>query len=504
MKFEVNDKRKSHRINIPIKVIIDNATYFVKDWSASGLKVEYPPADIEIGDEISISIILPTGGSAIILDSKAIVRNEYQGYYGVEFKDMDDKNNRVLRHYATLAIEGNINHVDDISSDLFMTNIQTPIKEPILLTDNEDKDIHKVFWKKVFYYILFAMLFIVIVIYTLLYNYIIIYEDNGIVAGNDINYKAPYNGKIKDIFVEEDQEVYEGQLFFEMDTKNERELLSSLIKEKNSLKKILDSNRLILHNIEEKLQKKKDDIKEVTEHESQRLKLQFDLKSQNYEKAKYLYSNQLITYPKFRNIESDFKIFLIRYNSTIEQKYTNESKVKLMQEILKMNDHALTSRNIINGIENSIQKNMIAILTVQQKINNAIVLSRGRGTVYNIANNNGDEVRFSKDIVTIENDEKPYIIAKVTSKKASFIHIDGKTLIYSSRLNRLINARVQSLGDGDASNKLKIKDSEVAVKIMINADIEVHLNEYLRVYFLNDSTLAKIIIDILPEWMMFR
>jgi len=156
MKIEQNCNRKSHRLNIPIQVIINNITSLVLDWSTMGLKVRYEGKDISLEDELEISIVLPTGNSAIMLESTVIVRNIVDDTYGLEIIKLSDKNSRVLRHYATLAIDGNRNQIDNLSSDLFMVDIQTPIKESILLSDKEHKEVHKSFFKRSFSYLLIS------------------------------------------------------------------------------------------------------------------------------------------------------------------------------------------------------------------------------------------------------------------------------------------------------------------------------------------------------------
>ena len=136
---EPNYQRKAHRIDIPLFVLIDNETYEIKDWSTTGLQIKDKDnklkTTIKEDDEVFAKLILPTGNSSIILNLYITLRNAK--YLGFEITNIDDKNRRVLRHYATLAIEGNAHRLEDLAGSLNMTNVETPIKEPISLSEEE-------------------------------------------------------------------------------------------------------------------------------------------------------------------------------------------------------------------------------------------------------------------------------------------------------------------------------------------------------------------------------
>jgi multidrug resistance efflux pump len=505
MIFEKNYKRKSHRINIPIHAIIENIKYNVLDWSTTGMRVECISKDINIGDELDLSILLPTQESAIVLRVKAIVRNEYEDSYGMEFIDISDKNHRVLRHYATFAIDGSLDHIDDLSADLFMTNVQTPMKEPVVLTDNEDSEVHKIFLKKLLYYMLFAIVFIMFVFFTLSYNYIVIYKDNGIVSGNSQIYKAPYDGKIKKIYIHQDQEIFKNQLLFEMDTKNDEELLSNLLKRRKSLLKRLKKSQILLDKLEKGLSKKSIKIKELIKKRESYLKREFGIERDIFNRAKKLYKNRLITYLKYRDIESKYLEFISEYESSKENNFTTKDILMIQQASLKIKDQTISMQKSINSIDDNIQKSSFAILSLKQKIASAIVLSKERGKVHDIMHNSGEEVKFTDDIIVLETSNKPYILTKISSKKVSNIHIGEESLLYYSKLGITISGKISALGNLTSTNIIQSTKDEILVKIEIDTrDIDLRLGEYLKVYFLNDSKLSKRILEFLPRGVIAR
>jgi len=500
MRFEQNHKRKSHRINVPIYIIIEDKRYSVVDWSTTGLRVEKMTEDIQIGEELNISLLLPTQDSAIVLNVTAVIRNKYQDTYGMEFKDISDKNHRVLRHYVTFAIEGSLDHIDDLTSNLFMTNVETPMKEPVVLTDKEDIEVHKMFLKKLFYYILFAIVFIIFVFFTLLHNYIVIYSDNGIVFGNSQIYKTPYNGTIKEVYVSQDQLVYKDQLLFEMDTKNDRELLKNLIKNKKSLNRRLKKSHTILDKLQKDLDTKSGEIDSITHKREIYLKEQYSIEKSRFEKAKKLYKNRLITYLKYRDIESKYLKFIDEYESSKENNYTNKDRLMAQQSSQKIKDQIISMQKIINSIDDNLQQNSLAILGIQHQIDSAIVLSSKRGKIHDIIHDSGEEVKFTDNIMILETNDKPYIVTKISSKKVSYIHIGEECFLYYDRLGITLSGKISSLGDLATSDIMQSSKDEIVVKIEIDTKgVELRLGEYLKVYFINDSKISKHLLEVLPR-----
>ncbi|WP_457743870.1 PilZ domain-containing protein [Sulfurimonas sp.] len=508
MKIEQNCNRKSHRLNIPIQVIINNVTSPVLDWSTKGLKIRYEGKDISLEDELLVSIILPTGSSAIVLEATVIVRNIIDDTYGLEIIKLSDKNSRVLRHYATLAIDGNRNQIDDLSSDLFMADIKTPITESILLSDKESKEVHKSFFRRSFSYVLIGVLFLIVVCLTLMYNYLILYKGIGLISGNSQNYKAPYDGQIKDVYVSAHQQINKGQLLFEMQDKDEKALLVTLIKQKKVLKKerLKSQNRLKLY--QNSLKTRDKEKRKITKAEQKRLRASFNVQKETYARAKHLYAQKLITFEKYSGIQNQYLRFMSEYkNSVLNQNSTNSEILLVEQQILKVQDQIIFVSREINQENTEIQKISLNILTLKQKVQNAIVLAKEDAKVYNIFHKKGEEVKYSDAILTLEIKTKPYLLTKMTTDKISAIHIGGRCLLYSNRLHKSFYGKIVGLGysvtESLTSNTTAISQNEIPIKIEFdNNDINFHLNEYLEVYMLNDSMLSKTILEIMPQGMI--
>jgi len=505
MKFEPNHKRKSHRLTIPISAIIDHHTYAVLDWSTTGLRVACAQKDIQKDDELELSLLLPTSDAAIILKVKAVVRNIYDDSCGMEIIAISDKNRRVLRHYATLAIEGNLDHIDDVSSNLFMTDVQTPIKEPVLLTDKEDREVHTLFLKKVFYFLLLALVFVLLVLFTFLHHYLVIENSNGIVTGNRQVYQAPFDGQIKKLYIAQDQKVESGQLLFEMDTKNDKVLLAYHQKRQHVLEEHLKENRNMLGALQKNLANKNSKLKGITEKRKAYLESQYTIENRSFEKAKYLYRQQLITYIQYKEIEREYVAFMKEYHYAKEGKDTDREKLIAQQEALKIKDQILSTQKMIRSIDENIQKNTLAILQLKQKIARAMVFSTERGVIHTINHERGEVVKFTDDIVVMETQKKPYILTAISTRKAASLYRGEACLLYYSKLDVTFNGKIAAFGSAEFAQMIGTAKDEVVVKIEVETnDIDLKLDEYVKVYFLNDSQTARTLLTLLPQKIVVK
>jgi len=490
--------RKSHRIDIPLEVIIDHKKYNVPNWSAIGFLIDKIEGFM-VGEEVDISLVLSVKESAIILYAKVEIKHVSNKQCGVEFVSFSDKNKRVLRHYATLAIDGNLDHIDDLSSDIFMTNIETPIKEPIVLTDIESTEVHKAFIKKLLYYLLFAVIFILFVFYTLLYHYVIIEEENAIVTGNALSYKAPFDGSIHLMHVEQEDRVKIGELLFEMDTSKLKETRENLKKERKVLMKRRAKSQKLYKKLQERYHNKSLEIDRLSEQIMSEFEDEYQEQNDNYKRAKVLYEKRLLNYVKFLDIQGRYRKFMHSYGEQKAKNYTSKEKLLAQQALLKTQDQMIATNKSIHSINDTIQKNSLEILKVKQEIDRSFITARLDGVVHDIIHKSGEMVKFSDEILTEETKIKPYIITKISEEKVTKIHIGGKVLLHYDKDETDFSGRIVALGDVQNNLLLNQSSSDVIVKIRIDDERnDLRLNEYIKVYFINNSQLSKNILEIFP------
>jgi multidrug resistance efflux pump len=502
---ENNCLRKAHRLRIPIKVIINNFMYSVVDWSTQGFKLEHNTQevlDIEIDDEVSASLVLYAGNASIVLDVKAVLRSISSEHYGFEITDINDKNRRVLRHYATLAIDGNTNYVDDLSASVFMSDVQSPIKEPISLTEKEHKEVHASLRKKILFYTVFSLFFIVVAFMTFLYNYVIIYKSPALVSGNSKYYSASKDGIIKSIYVKNSQIITKGQLLFELDTEKETEQLKALNSQKDELNRQILNSKDMIKSIKKQMNQSLHVIKNLNENENTLLKNSYQTQKETYENAKILFEKKLITLKTYTSIQNQYLSFMANYDAS-----SDKGDILENGSYLKTQDQILSLSRFINDTKIKIQKIDFEMQSLQQSIDKSTVLSDEDAIVHNIFFNSGNSVKYLDKILTLETQERPYLLTKVLSSEISKIELGGSSLLYSKRQNRIYQGHVVGIGysitEGITTNTTDVSKNEIPVRIELDdANVRFHLNEYLEAYFINNSKFVKDISKIVPEKLL--
>lgn len=509
---EQNCQRKAHRMRIPIHAIIDHVTYAVTDWSTQGLNIvatpEQPTIDVGIGDMVSMTLMLPTGDSSILLRTEAMVKKIDGAHYGLEIIHISDKNRRVLRHYATLAIEGNRDSVDALTGDLFMADVPSPLQEPITLTEKEHKEVHDSFRKRSFVYLVLGVLLAVLVVMTLIYNYLVIFESTGLIAGNAKHYTAPQDGVIKAVYVTNAEDVTPGQLLFEMEGKGLRESLKGLRMKDKLMRVQLASTLDDLEASRGHSLKKTQEIAQISKQEREALKASYGVEKEAYERATRLYEKQLITLQTYTDVQNQYFAFKSRYDDVVlHDNSTNKNRLLADQALFKNQDHILTLQKSINTLEVDIEANAMEIATFEQQLRDLSVVAQERGVVHNIFHKGGDHVEFSDGVVTLEVDQRPFVLTKMFADQVASVHIGGPCLLYSEREHRSYRGRIEGIGysvtEGSTTNTTEISQNEIPIRIVFDDPaLRFHLNEYLEVFLIDDSPVAKALSHIMPQSLL--
>ncbi len=499
-----NSKRKSHRLNIPVQAIISNYTYQVTDWSMNGLKVEIDnninKNTFSINDILDIKIILPTGNSSILLDMSITVRSIQSNSYGMEITTINDKNKRVLRHYATLAIDGNIDQIDNLSGNLFMNNVASPIKEPILMSDKESKTLHTNFLKRLFINLVVGFIFISIVVTVSLYNYLVQRDTSGLIAGNSSIYSAPYDGVIKNIYIKKGDAIHKNQALFEMQDKEYKDQLNILKETQTLQQKQLKNYQSILYKYKKYSNKKLKEMKSIKYNDEKYIKNNLITQENTYHRAKYLYKNQLLSFSEFSEIENNYLIYMDEYNTVVNQKRsTNKNILLLEQNYNKNQDHIISIQNSIVYLSKELEANKLEVAILKKYIDNSVILATSSGTVHNINKKISDSLSYADNVLIVETKTKPFILIKVLTDEIANIRMSAPCIIKSARTGKIYTAHIAGIGypaiDGINVGGNELSQNEIPVKIEFNDEsVRFHLNEYVNVYIMNNSPIANKII----------
>jgi hypothetical protein len=174
---------------------------------------------------------------------------------------------------------------------------------------------------------------------------------------------------------------------------------------------------------------------------------------------------------------------------------------------LKTQDQILSLSRFINDTKIKIQKIDFEMQSLQQSIDKSTVLSDEDAIVHNIFFNSGNSVKYLDKILTLETQERPYLLTKVLSSEISKIELGGSSLLYSKRQNRIYQGHVVGIGysitEGITTNTTDVSKNEIPVRIELDdANVRFHLNEYLEAYFINNSKFVKDISKIVPEKLL--
>ncbi|WP_297439951.1 PilZ domain-containing protein [Sulfurimonas sp.] len=501
-----NSKRKSHRINIPIQAIINNQAYTVLDWSVHGFKVKIDndeDSSLSLGDTLDIQLILPIEQSSINLSMQVSVRNIDTNTYGMEITDISAKNSRVLRHYATLAIEGRIDSIDDISGTFFMQDVASPIKEPIQLSEKESSKVHKSFKKRLFLYGLLGLIFLSIALSTLVYNYIIVKNKEGFIAGNSSIYGAPFDGTLKKIYVQKGMHIAEGQLLFTMDTREFDEQIILLKEAQNKLQTQLKTFQKQLKQYKKFETKKRKEMKRLTKQNTITLKERLDSQKIDYERAKTLYEKHLLAFKDFVPIQTQYMQTKQHYDAARNHTGSTDKSVLLLeQNYVKNQDHILSVQNSILALTKQLHENALNIEQLQTQSRLATVLATTGGSVYTLSKQAGSQLEFADNVVMLQTDTTPYILMKVLSNEVAKIQLGASCIIYSPRLKKRYKAHISGVGypaiDGIYVSANELSQNEVPVKISFDdANVQFSLNEYVTVYITNPSLVSQKILSMI-------
>ena len=504
IKHAKNSKRKNHRVTIPIHALIKNTMHSVIDWSMEGMQIIIKDEnDFVVEDTLDIKLILPTGQSSIVLDMKVIIKNIVSNKYGMQISDINEKNRRVLRHYATLAIDGNIDHVDNLSGDLFMTNVVSPIKEPIVMSDIESKTTHTSFLKRLITHGVLGLLFLGVVVVTIVYNYFIVKETTGLISGNSSIYSVPYDGLIKNIYVKKGDHIKKGLALFEMENRDEKKKVKILYENQllleNQLKSYNDSLKKYQKYADDKLR----EVKILTKSELRSIKENLVTQTVTYKKAKYLYDKQLLSFVQFSKIESMYYQYKDNYNTIVNGKQSlNQNILTIESNYNKNQDHIIFTKKSILLLSKDIQAEKLEILTLQNYIKSATVLATSTGKIHHIDRQSGEFLNYSENVLIVETKKKPFILTKALSSDMSSIDLGLSCIIESPRTGKLYIAKVTGIGypaiDGISVSGNELAQSDVPIKIEFNDDsVELHLNEYVKIYMIKNSILANYLVEIL-------
>lgn len=465
---ELNYARKSHRVNIPLYVEIHGESYRTHDWSVSGVGLEVKEQHgFAVGETVSGRCVLPMKDAVVAIQVKFLCKNIQNGIAGFEFLDISAKNKRVLRHYIEMAVDGRIDNVEDLIGIVTAPNVDSPIDEALSLTDLEAGSLTKQFRTRSYLSIGIGVMFFLVVLGAMFYTTSYRIEGVGVVAGNVLRITAPADGKIANVYIDEEKLVKKGDQLF---------LLSN---------PDLDAEIRRIQVVLNELEKAQRQYAEQDDQGGPRvnslsllkaLESQYLSKRAAYQEAEALYAERLINRKELSEIERQMRSAFVSYVHERDQYAGRDS---LQRAIMQ---------NSLNG-EEGITQHDIDLMKVEL---NRLLKKRGQhlvaapvdGRLHNISYNEDLFVKAGDVVALVEEDKLPYVILRVKNDEAIKISVGMPAQLNVPILDSNFEGRVTDIGysaiRADASLTQEGSLNDTLIKVVFN-DQGVRLPPQARV-----------------------
>lgn len=454
--IESNQMRRAHRIDIPLVVVVNGVAYKSKDWSMTGVGIDDLNIELKLDDIIDASIVLALKEAKIEIPVKLQFKVKRGSVSGFEFNQISEKNKRVLREFLELSIEGKLEHIDGLISIYNEPVINSPIKETVVLSDEEDSLLKKEFLKRSKLYIKLAIAFFILLIATVYYNTSYVYRSIGTVSGNFIKIAPNISGKIRKIDVKVGDKISKQDILFELDDKM---ILNKI--------DIIDAKLINLKNYG-------GGNTQTTKTNSQLLRLlkkELNRTYNSYKSAQELYREKIITINDLRKVEESY----------------SRARIKYLQEKNRYSNQRTgmgSSSSIISLVTQFELKREELINT----LNYLRVFSPFDGVVYAIKSHKGDYVNAKDEVIVLETDEVSFVVCKLKQDEALKIKKGMEVKIYASSTDETYSAHVETIGNLSLNTKSEITNEvslkEVTLKVVFDdKNVRLPLNERVKVWF---------------------
>ena len=219
--FEDAHLRKTYRIKLPAKVIINGKEFRVLDWSYEGFRIQKSKEDnFEKGKKYQVKFILPFASFNISFDTEAVNRWISEDTAGFEFLELSEEVKEMLKQYVQAYIEGRLKVKGEFLSTAEYIMIPPQVEEP--LSQEEERKLNKKLFIAIFIYLLIALA-LAFGLYLAFWTTPKAYSVDAFYSGNVVTLISPWEAILEKVFVKEGDKVRKGQILFKTSRIYERE-----------------------------------------------------------------------------------------------------------------------------------------------------------------------------------------------------------------------------------------------------------------------------------------
>jgi multidrug resistance efflux pump len=473
---EFNYMRKAQRVDIPLLVRVGGRTYSTADWSMTGLGIIDFQDAVTVGDTFKLMLILPVVGASLHIETEAVCRNIRGNISGFEFVDLPARHKRVLRHYVELSLEGKLDSVEDLLSDFTAPDIESPIKEALNISEEEQVSLLRKFRSRAFLTIAAGFLLMGYIIFTLVYNTIFTYETIGVASGNLVQITAGATGFLKRHHVKIGDRVRENDILFDLE---DNKLVESLEKNGEEIRK---QTRLLEQVDTEREQAVTSELLKLLEDELAR-------KEKEFRNASRLYADNVISIKDFQYVEGEFNRARINAVREREQQQAGRRTIEERKSIIQMKIDVLYDE----------RKRLL------QSLENVRIKSPISGVVFTISYFSGEYLNPGDVVVTLATAENPFILFKMPSRQSGKAQLGMKAKIYSFETGRTYEGTISSIGYSAINPRStllqEVSLDQTVIKVdLTGSTVDIPLNSRVNVWISKEIPYVGGVVDRLRSW----
>lgn len=477
--YEPNSKRKAHRVQVPLTVLVEGERCQTADWSMTGVGLIGLKRDFRPDEEVQASLILPLAEAKIELPVTLHFKNERKSVNGEKIKGfafahISERNKKVLKEFLEHAIEGKLDHTDTLLDIYREPVINSPLQAPVVLADEEHEKLKKSFHRRSMLFLVSALLLFLTVGGTIFYNMRYLHETVGTVTGNVLPIHAPVAGKVAKVTVKEGQSVTPGTLLFLLDDTLIRQKIASLQARLEEVQKAITLTQPNERTVSQPSHLSPD-VPMPAEIPLLREKLM--QQEQALADAKVLFQKHLIDNTALQALQDQRDKTSAKLQTLLQRYHLARQRLSVSLPVKKPDPTRLLG---------TITNLKLKIADAKRDLENRRIYSPAGGQIYALNIKPGEWITPSRAVMAIQTPARPFILCQVPSQVASDLKIGIPVEFYSPSLQQKFKGTVKAIGEL-AINPSATPESEIAynmvpIKIEPTNPLTLPLNERVKVW----------------------
>lgn len=455
-----NERQKAHRITFPIFLRYNAITYKVKNWSTIGVAIaDSDEIDLVPEQSIDAALILPTQSASIALDVTLKVEHRSGGLIGCSILKIEEGNRRVLRLYATRVIEGDILPLPDFASDLFLPPIESPLKEPIQLSEPEKRILERKLSWRLAAYLGAIVVFTLLVAYVALYNYTVLSNQTGVVAGNAKTVAAKEAGVVGRLYVKRGSPVFAGMRLYDLNSSSVQNELAEIAEITQELQHQLRQKKRLIQTLSQNAKALQAD----TEEASKLMLYQLQQAAAGVAEAGALYERRVISHQQF---DAEYQAYL-RLSEQLAESQADPISAGL--------DGSLTIAKLDSecaALQKSIADYALHKASLEQRQVNMHGTARDNGRVFSLFATVDMPVAIGTPMMLIQTDEPPFVLIKINRKIAQNLQIGLSCIVRSATTGKQYRGHIDAMGyasvETPLNSSMEISYDEIPIRIHLD------------------------------------